>query len=672
MKLLRRPDKLRQPVSRDAHLSLLLSLGLAVVPHVPRLPVWMTLFASASLIYKLATLRYPKLALPRLLIAVLGLMVMLSVSLHYSTIFGRDAGVCLLIGMMFIKLLETRRYRDAMVMVALSYFVILTNLLYTQSIPTAFYMLLVVCIITLSLVTINSSPGLISWREKLRITLPLTLLSLPLMVLLFILFPRIPGPIWGLPQDAYAGRSGMPDTMSPGNISQLALSDEVVFRVTFDGAVPDKHELYWRALVLTDYDGRTWRMGAGDTHSAASIRTRGRATHYTVTLEPHQKRWLFALDMPVFSSRNKPPAGLSMKIDASGLLSASAPILTLSRYQVSSYTHYTLTPQLSNTERQRNLQLPDSNPRTLKLAKSWRNQGINAEQIVARALKQFNADFTYTLRPPQLGQNVVDEFLFDTKRGFCEHFAGAFVVLMRAAGIPARVVLGYQGGEINPIGKYMLVRQADAHAWAEVWLHNTGWLRVDPTSAVSPARIERGLDQAIPAGENPRFLLRRSNPFVAQLGLIWDSVNNRWNEWILGYGPEMQSLFLKYLGIQNTAAYNLVLILTIAMAAALTVIAIISLRQRQPLQHDRPQEIILRLYRKLSRAGFNKAPCHGAITFLDTVRRQNPELGNALTPVFNLYIDLRYRQRHPDESDLRKLKQLVHELRPLEYTRRSA
>jgi transglutaminase-like putative cysteine protease len=649
----------RSPVSPDAQLALLLSLGLAVIPHVTRLPVWMTLFASGILIYKLATLRYAKLALPKPVIVILGVMVVGSVSLHFSTIFGRDAGVCLLIGMLFIKLLETRQYRDAMVMIALSYFVILTNLLYTQSIPTVLYMLLVVFIITVALVTINSSPGIISWREKLRIALPLILFALPLMFLLFILFPRIPGPIWGLPQDVYSARSGMSDTMSPGSVSQLALSDEVVFRVSFNGEIPPKQQLYWRALVLSEYDGRTWRIARSGERTGPQTRLLGTPTEYTVTLEPHQQRWLFGLDIPAFSNRNIPPAGLSMKIDSAGLLFASNAIVSMSQYRLNSYTEYVLSPTLSNEERNRNLQLPAYNPRTAKLAQHWRTEGLDSEQIIARALNLFYTDFTYTLRPPVPGQNVVDEFLFSTKRGFCEHFAGAFTVLMRSAGIPARVVVGYQGGELNPIGNYMLVRQADAHAWTEVWLNRRGWVRIDPTGAVSPARIERGLDQAIPVRDNPRMLLRRNSPLIAKIDLIWDSINNRWNGWILGYGPEMQKLFMQYLGMENVAAYRLIVILTITLAISLAVIAIISFRQRRPVNRDHAQLIYQRLCRKLGKAGFKKNTFDGASTYLKAIEKDNAPLGRELVPIFDLYIDLRYRRHGKAMEDTKRLKHMV-------------
>lgn len=655
-------------LSYDAQLSLLLSLGMAVVPHVVRIPVWMTLFACTVIIYQLATLYFSRLSLPKSLIVILGFTILISVSLHYATIFGRDAGVSLLIGMLFIKLLETRRYRDAMVMIGLSYFVILTNLLYTQSIPTSLYMILVVFIITVSLVTINSSPGAITWKEKIRIALPLTILALPLAVLLFILFPRIPGPLWGLPQDVYNAHSGMSDTMSPGSLSQLALSDEVAFRVSFNGPMPAKEDLYWRALVLWEFDGRTWREGDVRANTPPNIQPKGNPVEYTVTLEPHQRRWLFALDIPSVNSRSKAPTGLRMTVNRDALLRASNSIVTLSQYRVNSFSQYTLDPALNVHDRVKALRLPPYNPETARLAQSWRNNGLSAEQIINKALSLFRQEFTYTLRPPVLRNNIVDEFLFDTKRGFCEHFAGAFVVLMRAAGIPARVIIGYQGGEVNPIGNYMLVRQADAHAWSEVWLENSGWVRIDPTSAVSPLRIEHGLDQAIPAFENPRFILRRNSKLLAKLGLLWDSVNNRWNQWILGYGPEMQQLFLQYLGIQNTAAYNLVIILSVTLTVVMSVIALIGFRKRRPPRRDYAQRMFLKLCKKLTKAGFKKQPYDGASTYLECVKKKNEDLGDDLAPIIALYLDLRYRQPQMNPGDLKRFRKSVRELNPIKYS----
>jgi transglutaminase-like putative cysteine protease len=558
--------------------------------------------------------------------------------------------------MLFLKLFETRTYRDGMVMITLSYFVIITNFFYTQNIPTAIYMLFVVAYITMALISLNVGTAAVSWREKLRFVVPLMVLALPLMVVFFLLFPRIPGTVWGLPEDATAGKTGLSDTMTPGPISQLALSEEVAFRVRFDGDIPSRASLYWRALVLWDYDGRTWRRGPQpDDQPPLSYERRGRPISYTVTLEAHRQPWLFALDLAAWDRSGEPPNGYRVTQEPDAELRTSSPVVNLTQYQVTSWLDHRLGSEtLPRSERARALRLPaDTNPRAVALAQRWRTEGGGARRMVDRALQRFNREFTYTLRPPVLGEDPVDQFLFESRRGFCEHFAGAFVVLMRAAGVPARVVTGYQGGEINPMGDYMLVRQSDAHAWAEVWMEDDGWVRVDPTQAVSPARIERGLDQAMPAGENPRYRISRDSEWVKDLGLLWDSLNNRWNQWVLGYGPDMQRGFLSYLGFEDGSTYDLVLLLAAAVASTLALIALISLRRYQQHRHDPVQRIWLRFCRKLARAGFVRRPEEGPRAYLERIRRRAPELADRIEPVVQHYIALRYRPGGDGDHDER-------------------
>ena len=657
-------------LSVNAQLYLLLSLTLAVAPHVVRIPVWITLFACLALILKLTSFGLSKFNLQKPLIVLLGFLVVVGVGLHYSTIFGRDAGVSLLIGMLYIKLLETRNYRDAMVMVNLSYFVVLTNLLFTQSIPTAVYMLLQVFIITVTLIVINSGPSKIAANAKFSIALPLFLLALPLAFFLFILFPRIPGPIWGLPQDVYSARSGMSDTMSPGMISELVLSDKVAFRATFTDQIPPQNALYWRALVLSGYDGRKWRVEDSGQVPIPDMYISGLPIEYTVTLEPHHQRWLYALEMPVINTRSEAPAGTRLLINRNGELRSTKAIAKVSQYRIGSYPNYVLNTNLGTIQRQRALHLPTgSDPQTIQLVSSWLDDNLKPEQIIDKALALFRNEFTYTLLPPKLGQHIIDEFLFKTKKGFCEHFTAAFVVMMRAAGIPARVVVGYQGGEYNPMGNYLIVRQSDAHAWAEVWLPERGWVRIDPTSAVSPARIERGLDQAIPAADNPRLSFWHNNRLFTELGTkfrrLWDSVNASWNDWVLGYNPELQRLLLKYLGFKNSTAYHLVAILTIILALTLIVISLFALKVHRPAYIDPVQRIYLKLCKKLANVGYQRKKSEGANTFLSRIQRHNKILGEQVSPIINSYIELRYRQASIDENYLRKFKQSVRQIGPL-------
>ena len=661
----KRIKKPKQPsISNDAQRSLILALGLVVVPHIVRLPVWITLFVSATLVYKLATLRFSKLIPPRLLVTLFAFGMFAAVGLHYSTLFGRDAGVSLLVGMLFLKLFETRSYRDAMVMLSMSYFVIITNFFYTQSVPTAFYMFFIVGYITLAIISLNAGPAIIPWREKLRLVIPLTVLAVPIMLLLFILFPRIPGPLWGLPQDVYNTKSGLSDTMTPGDISQLALSNAVAFRVKFTSEIPRQELLYWRAIVMHDFDGRSWRPRENISQTLKPhIEYKGSPVEYTVTLEPHQQRWLFALDLPDPQHLKQKTSHHRLTFDVNGQVMASGPVINLTKYSLSSYSKYQFGNSLSAADRTMYLALPDYNPRTIALGQTLRKAGATSKDILFLALKLFNSSFTYTLRPPILGKHTVDEFLFETKRGFCEHFSSSFTVLMRAAGVPARVVTGYQGGELNPLGDYLAVKQSDAHAWSEIWLDGQGWVRVDPTSAVSPARIERGLDQAIPLSENPRFLLNRHSELLNHLGLAWDAINNRWNEWILGYGPEMQNLFLNFLGIQNTTAYNLVLILSVALLVCIACIAFISFKRSRRHYTDKVQKQYLKLCHKLSKAGYFRRPYDGPLNFLHRIENKNAALAAKLKPTFQIYIALRYRLEHP-AANYQRFQHLVRRFHP--------
>jgi transglutaminase-like putative cysteine protease len=286
----------------------------------------------------------------------------------------------------------------------------------------------------------------------------LLLQAIPLMLVLFLLFPRIQGPLWGLPHDAHAGLSGLSDNMSPGSLNSLILSDAVAFRAAFRGRIPEAKALYWRGPVLWDYDGRTW-TAPRFVFNANELPSGEPTIEYTVTLEPHNKRWLFALEMPT----QRPPRAVATR--DMQLLSAT-PVRSRMRYDMSSQLQAAYGAEDGESILQRALQLPEGyNPRTLDHAKELRRKYRDDRQLVSAVLTDFrNENFVYTLSPPLLGQHAVDEFLFDTRRGFCEHYASAFTVLMRAVGIPARVVTGYQGGQVNPVGDYVLIRQADAHA----------------------------------------------------------------------------------------------------------------------------------------------------------------------------------------------------------------
>jgi transglutaminase-like putative cysteine protease len=621
---------------------LTLSLCLSLAPHMTRVPAWLLLAAGAAVVYMLVSL-YRNLARPKTwLLWLLVSICVAAVGVHYGKIFGRDSGVSLLVAMLSLKLLETCRHRDGMVMAGLIYFSVMTHFLYNQTIPLLLFMLLAVAVNTLALISLNETTVRIAMRRKIRMVGSLLLWALPVMLLLFVLFPRIPGPIWGLPQDAYTSHTGLSDSMSPNDISNVVLSNEPAFRVVFSGPPPRPEQLYWRTLILENFDGRTWRVDDQPLAEPEALTAEGQALSYTVTVEPHQRRWLFALDMPVSGKSATLMNGERLQLTSERLLRATKPVINLAQYSAVSYLQYRLGSELNRYQRQRALQIPpESNPRALALARSWRNRTRQPQELVKYALDLYRHDFTYTLKPPLLGRDSVDEFLFESKRGFCEHFAGSFVFLMRAAGVPARVVTGYQGGEFNPLADYLLVRQSDAHAWAEVWMDERGWVRVDPTTAVSPARIELGFEEAIPLSERIGYFYRRDYPLFYNIGLLWDAVDNRWNLWVLGYGPEMQFGFLSKLGMDHPDPYRMTLAMLLGIATLLVASGLFMLKLRARTG-DLLQKIYLRLCFRLAKMGYVRAAHEGPLDFAARIKKENAALGEILSPVLHLYAKLRY------------------------------
>ena len=625
---------------------------LVLLPHIGRIPLWISACFLAFAGWRVhAAWRGSTAAPSTWLIAGMSLLMLLGVFLSYGSIFGRLAGVALLVILSGMKLMETRGIRDAYVVVYLGYFLVVTNFLYSQSIPTGIYMFVVVWVLTATLVTLSTPSGALDLRARLRVAGAVLVQAVPVMLVLFILFPRVAGPLWGLPKDAAQARSGLSSSMSPGMISQLTLSDEVAFRVKFDGDPPPAAALYWRGPVLWATDGLTWRTGFSRKSSAPlEMEKRGPPIDYVVTIEPHQQRWLFGLDIPATI-----PSGAVMTSDYQ--LHAGKLVRERFRYRVRSYTDYIL-PNLAGGESQRGLQLPENaHPRARAMAAKWRRELPDDAAIVDQALAFYRQQpFFYTLNPPLLNGDTVDEFLFETRRGFCEHFSASFTVLMRASGIPARVVTGYQGGELNPLGDYMIVRQRDAHAWTEVWLEGRGWVRVDPTAAVSPDRIERGMDATIPPTIGAGLIqIRPSAPvqrFWKQVRRGWDSVNNSWNQWVLGYGPGRQRQFLANFGIDAEDLSELVFGLVFTLSAGMALVAIYLFRT--PGSSDRVLRHYLRFCRKLSKLGISRNDYEGPKDFADRASAQFPQLATQIHNITDTYISLRYAGHISDSNELRR------------------
>jgi transglutaminase-like putative cysteine protease len=634
-----------------------LSMALVTLPHFERLPLWISGLAVLAVAWRLY-LGWQSDALPRkwLLLMVVAAATA-GIFLTFGTLFGRDAGVALLVIMLTLKLLEMATLRDAMIVIFLSYFVVLTNFLYSQTIPTALLMLVGVWVITATMIGLQWRPGAIRYQETLRLSGVMLAQATPLMLVLFLLFPRIQGPLWGLPRDAFSGTTGLSDSMSPGTLSQLSLSDAVAFRVQFQGEMPKPSQLYWRGPVLWYFDGGSWHRGMTFDNRSPSYSPDGTAVSYTVTLEPHDQRWLFALDLPAkLAPRSRFTSDYQML--------ANRPVRQRVRYEMTSHTSYRLGYEgLTPLERRRGLQLPEGyNWRARALAENMRQAARNDRDMLDQVLSMFRTQqFFYTLSPPLLGQDPIDDFLFNTRSGFCEHYASAFVFLMRAAGIPARVVTGYQGGELNPIGNYMIVRQSEAHAWAEVWFEESGWERVDPTAAVSPLRVESGIAAALPATGQLPLLGRRDIPWMRQLRFTWDSLANNWNQWVLGYNPERQYWLFSRIGLDRATWQTLAMILIAATSLITAGFAAAMLRRLGRRRRDPVAAIYARFCRKLARHGAARAPSEGPADFADRAARQFPNAAASIHTITQTYIKLRYGTLRGKEPT-RRLKQLVAEL----------
>jgi transglutaminase-like putative cysteine protease len=639
-------------LNRDQLRWLLASLGLVFGLQATHLPVWVTLLAITAGAWRFAAssgvFRMPR---TRWLLAIAALVIF-GIKFSHGNLFGRDASVSLLASMMALKLLESHTRRDGMLLVFLSFFLGITSFLYAQSLLVGAYLMLPIVALTATMVGLNHPNGTLSIRPKLQMAGLMLAQSAPLMLLLFLLFPRIPGPLWGVPQDSASGLTGLSDSMSPGSISQLSRSDSIAFRVEFKGPIPALPQLYWRGPVFWQFNGTTWSSAENTrTLPAPTLDGLGHPVEYTVTLEPHDRHWMFMLDLP----EHAPPDSI---LQHDFQLRAKQPVHVRMRYSGTSFLDYRMGQSLDDASRQAALQLPArSNPRAIALGKALSDAQATNADIVQKALQFYREhSFRYTLTPPLLGENAVDDFLFVTRSGFCEHYAGSFVFLMRAAGVPARVVTGYQGGEINPVGHYLSVRQADAHAWAEVWMDGRGWVRIDPTAAVAPQRVESGVATALPSGEPVATMMRGDLRWLRQLYLRWDAINNGWNQWVLGYDEKRQMQLLSDLAGHEISWQDMIIALMVSVAAVVLAVYASLLRRRQ--RADPLQDSYRRWLRKLARTGLKPEPHEGPLTFGQRVAIALPGQAQTIITISHQYVRLRYDVR-PSALDVETFRQQV-------------
>jgi transglutaminase-like putative cysteine protease len=661
---------LSRPMSRDKADTLLLltSCALVLAPHTMHLPIWISLLCASLLVWRgWITFRGNRMP-PQWLLLPIAACALGASYLSYHQFFGREPGVAMVVLLLTLKLLEMRAKRDLFVVILVSFFVMMTDFFYSQSIGTALLMIaaLIATLTTqLSFQYVNSVPP---FAKRLRLGALIFALAVPLALVLFILFPRIEGPLWGLPNDAGATKTGLSSTMAPGSISDLAQSDEIAFRAKFIDPAPPQDKLYWRALVLDNYDGRTWTQNP-DKRKAdikPEVSLQGSGVRYEVTLEPTGQHWIFAIDLP--RTTLVVPGNL-VKFSSDMQAWATTPIDKRARYLATSFIDYRLQADAPKSAMRAWLQLPPGfNPKTLEFAAKLRTDSASDAAAVESVLRFFRTqNFSYTLQPPLLGENAVDEFLFATRAGFCEHYAGAFVFLMRAAGIPARVVNGYQGGEINPVDGYMEIRQADAHAWAEVWLEQRGWVRIDPTAAVAPERVQKNLVSVIPRRIFGGLINLNSGKesWLSKWRFNWGAINNAWNQWVLNYSTEKQKSFLQSLGFENVDWQTMILLMTTLGGVVVAVIAVPLVYNRQ--KADPVQAVYDLLCRQLARVGYPRDKYEGPRAY----RLRVTAADSSLTPARRLAVDrflqlyesLRYAAQEPQQakSGLARLKSLFSE-----------
>lgn len=642
---------------RDGQQLLLLLIAVACIglPLFSQLPAWAAAVAAATFAAKVWLVRTRRGIPDRWVLGLLTLGLAGATWLQFHTWFGRDAGVTLLVMLMCAKLLEIRARRDTFVVICLGFFLALCQFLFSQSIPTAAMVAMgVVALLTAQVAqNLDGDPAVDTpppMGVAMRIALRILGYSVPLMLVLFVLFPRAVGPLWGQPSSG-AGSTGMSDTMSPGSIGLLAESDELAFRVQFDGAVPPPAQRYFRALVLGQFDGMVWRAldRPPMRNAPPDVQPLAAPYGYTLTQEPSGSIWLYLLDVPT-----RAPVLVGLREGATPRANPEATYTTAFSQRerllvrAESATRYQLGTQETTQSLQVWMQVPEGfNPRTRELGAQLKAQYPDPRALVQRVLQQFREQpYRYTLQPPPLGENGVDDFLFDTRAGFCEHYASAFVVLMRAAGIPARVVTGYQGGEINSADGALEVRQRDAHAWAEVWFAEAGWVRVDPTAAVAPERVELGLARTLPQpGFAGVFTLTADNPMAAALRAVrdrWNAVEGAWNHWVLQYNGSAQRSLLERLGFEHVDWQTLILG-ALALLAGLT-----AAMAARVLWHRPPRDAVLNAYARfearLARAGLARAPYEPPQAYALRLRAAlAPSSAQAATRIIEAYIALRYR-----------------------------
>ncbi len=634
----------------------LAALTLSIIPHVQFLPVWITVAFIACAAWRYI-IEQRRMLLPSTWFrALLALTCFLGVLFTYSSISGVGPGSALLAIMAALKLLETRRRRDQFVLLFISIFLVMSSLLREQYLWSLPYLMIAVLLIMTAWLRMSANRAespVRSFQTGGR----LVMYALPLALAMWVFFPRIGTPFWAVPIDTSSGTSGLSDTMSPGDISSLSLSDALAFRVTFDGTIPEPRDRYWRGLVLHRFNGRTWSgnepMLGNNQRELEKIIVSGDPIKYSIALEPTRQQWVFALDIPYSWSLERTFMGGEQQ------LSRVQPIDQRVVYEAVSYPEYRSDVDMRDLKADWNIRLqPETNPRTAELARQMFAAAGSKSAYIESVLRKFHEEeYFYTLEPPALGNNPVDGFLFNTRQGFCEHYASAFAVMMRSVGIPARIVLGYQGGELNPKAGHLIVRQSDAHAWTEVWMPGTGWYRVDPTAAVAPERIDAGMSGSMLSGAAAAWGLSAPSALLHNLQMSWDAINAKWNDLVLGYGPDKQNELMQWLGMDDPDWRKMMLTM---VALVIGIIILISLLLAFRYRTPRPDRATI-LYRKfVKKSGLHTQIGESPVAFAARAHSESAIEDAAIDAVTTAYLAARYGM--PDARSLQRLQHSVSQL----------
>lgn len=636
-----------------------LAVGATLALHARHLPPWLSIALAAAVVLRVIARRRGAATVSAWLRIPLTGMLLAFVFVQYGNVFGRVPGTALACGMLVLKLLEAERARDARVALGFAAFVLMSSLLFTQSLLFSLAVCTALVLIIAGLIALQPAPFAQPRRllPDLRRAGILLGAAVPLALAAFILLPRLSAPLWGTRGDETFASTGLSESMAPGQFARLMLDESPAFRAEFESERPRTQSLYFRTIVLSDFDGTTWTRRFSDgraSESQPTVPARSPVYDYTITLEgTGDRRWLPALELPLVA-----PEGA--RLSREQMLVTRPGTVVIRNYNLQSSPSVKLDSSLSDADRERMLALPAGyGMQARQLARRWRDQLHTDERVVQAALTLFHTNFDYTLEPPPLARDSVDDFLFGTKAGFCEHYASAFAFLMRAAGIPARIVTGYQGGWWS--GQYLLVRQSDAHAWAEVWTEDAGWKRVDPTAAVSPDRIELGAAQADPAAGWMR------SSWLRELFNQLDVANQLWTRSVITFDSLRQHALLTEFGASELSHGDLLLALSIVLAFVMLLATLWAMHEARGRRGDALDRAWLRFRARVARAGIADRPYEGPFDLRERLNDAAPARARDFDPLIDEYVALRYGSPAPDRT---RVAALARRLRAFRLPRR--